>query len=110
MSREILWQTSTPPRLIYKEKFPYESEAGEQRGGSPGARGILDAGRRQGPHQAHGLVDDLRTGRHHAVVSHPTAAVTLVGTPQSCHGHAPRRAWPSMAASVVLHKVTLTDE
>jgi hypothetical protein len=77
---------------------PQESEA------------CLDAGRRQGPHQAHGVADDLRTGRHRAVVSHPTAAVTLVGTPRSCHGHAPRRAWPSMAASVVRHKVMLTGE
>src|SRR5262249_50154703 len=61
----------------------------DRRAGPQEREGWLDARRRQGPHQAHGVADDLRTGRHRDVVSHPTAAVTLVGTPQSCHGHAP---------------------
>jgi hypothetical protein len=47
-------------------------------------------------------MDDPRTGRHRAVVSHPTAAVTRVRMPGSFHGQAPRRVRPSTAAASLL--------
>jgi hypothetical protein len=67
--------------------------------GPQASEGRVDTGRRPGPHQAPGRADDPRPRRHRDGVRHPTAALTLVRTPRSFHGHAPRRAWPSTAAA-----------